>query len=551
MTPIDHRKTSLLILLVFILVYLLPLGIRPMVVPDEVRYGEISREMIATGDWIVPRLNGLRYFEKPVMGYWLNGISMLAFGENAFALRFPSAIAAGLSALMVWLLIRRSVGSDAGSMAALIFLTCFLVVGTGVFSVLDGMLAMFLTMAMASFYFACASPKGSRKEKGLLALFGIFCGMAFLTKGFLAFAVPVVAIVPYLLWAGRWKDLLRMAVIPIAVAVLVSLPWSIAVHLKEPDYWNYFFWQEHVKRFMAEDAQHQAPFWTYFAAFPVAALPWSVLIPAAVVGMDRSQTRTPLFQYALCWFVFPLLFFTAASGKLLTYILPCFPPFAILLAHGLADCQEKERCRAVQGGVKALIVLFAIILLGLIVIQTIGIGGFIPYVHQWKTLGVAAGVSGCIVCLRRSLKHRSLREKMWLMASGTAIFLITVQLVLPDDTIEHKAPGALLIRNASRVQPQTVLVSLENPLRAVCWFFRRSDVYQLGGGGELSYGMRYPDSRHRLIDTDQFAHLVRRHGPGQVVLVGKSRHYRHWKEKLPPPFFEDTSGPGGYVFAQY
>jgi 4-amino-4-deoxy-L-arabinose transferase len=92
--------------------------------------------------------------------------------------------------------------------------------------------------------------------------------MAFLTKGFLAFAVPVVAIVPYLIWAGRWKDLLRMAAIPIAAAVLVSLPWAIAVHLKAPDYWNYFFWQEHVKRFMAEDAQHKAPFWTYFWPFP-------------------------------------------------------------------------------------------------------------------------------------------------------------------------------------------------------------------------------------------------------------------------------------------
>ena len=91
MTDMADRKTVFLLLLGFILVYLLPLGFRPMVVPDEVRYGEISREMIATGDWIVPRLNGLRYFEKPVMGYWLNGLSMLALGplpkEEAINLR--------------------------------------------------------------------------------------------------------------------------------------------------------------------------------------------------------------------------------------------------------------------------------------------------------------------------------------------------------------------------------------------------------------------------------------------------------------------------------
>jgi hypothetical protein len=287
-----------------------------MVVPDEVRYGEISREMIATGDWVVPRLNGLRYFEKPVMGYWLNGLSMLAFGANAFALRFPSALAAGLSALMIWLLMRRGrPDTGGGIMASLIFLTCFLVVGTGVFSVLDGMLAMFLTMAMTAFYFACASPRGSWTEKGLLALFGILCGMAFLTKGFLAFAVPVVVIVPYLIWAGRWKDLLRMAVIPIAAAVLVSLPWSIAVHLKEPDYWNYFFWQEHVKRFMAEDAQHKAPFWTYFLAFPVAALPWSVLIPASLHGDGPITNPDPAVPFCPVLVRVPLSFLFGRQWK--------------------------------------------------------------------------------------------------------------------------------------------------------------------------------------------------------------------------------------------
>jgi 4-amino-4-deoxy-L-arabinose transferase len=140
-------------------------------------------------------------------------------------------------------------------------------VGTGVFSVLDGMLAAFLTMAMTAFYFAAQSPRGSLREGSFLTLFGIGCGLAFLTKGFLAFAVPVVVIVPYMIWAGRWKDLFPMSVIPIIAAVVVCLPWALAVHHKAPDYWNYFFWQEHVKRFMAEDAQHQAPFWTYLAAF--------------------------------------------------------------------------------------------------------------------------------------------------------------------------------------------------------------------------------------------------------------------------------------------
>ena len=86
----------------FLFFYILPLGIRPMVTPDESRYAEIPREMIASGDWIVPTLNGLKYFEKPVLGYWMNAVSIKLFGENAFAVRFPSAAATGISGFILF-----------------------------------------------------------------------------------------------------------------------------------------------------------------------------------------------------------------------------------------------------------------------------------------------------------------------------------------------------------------------------------------------------------------------------------------------------------------
>ena len=552
MNNVMRQKMIWLLLFGFALVYLAPIACRPMIVPDEVRYAEIPREMIATGDWIVPRLNGLPYFEKPVMGYWLNALSMLVFGQNAFAVRLPSAIGAGLSALMVALLMRRMANDRALTiLAPLIFLTCLEVTATGVFAVLDGMLSVFLTMAMTAFYFAAESPHGSRREKGLLAIFGICCGLAFLTKGFLAFAVPVVIIVPYMIWAGRWKDMFPMAVIPILAAILVALPWAVAVHLKAPDYWNYFFWQEHVKRFMADDAQHKAPIWTYLAAFPVATLPWSVLIPAAIPGMDRKRRQTPLFRYAVCWLVFPLLFFSAASGKLLTYILPCFPPFAILLSLGLSALFGRSPHRRGQAGILFLMGVFSIVLVALIVIQITGIGGFIPYVHTGKAVVAGAGVAGLLICLYKGLKQGRLESQLAFIALGMVLFLASIQWVLPDDTIEHKAPGTLMLRNAGRVTPQTTLVSLEDPLRAVCWFFRRSDVFQLGQGGELTYGFTEPEGSHRLLDSEQFRTLVNTHESGRVMLVGKAKHYRHWKEKLPAPVYEDSSGPGGYVFAQY
>ena len=107
----------------YLLVYILPLGQRPMVVPDEMRYGEIAREMIVSGDWVVPRLMELRYFEKPVLGHWLNAVSMLVFGENRFGGRFASALSVGLAALAVFLLVRRERDEKTALLAAFILLT--------------------------------------------------------------------------------------------------------------------------------------------------------------------------------------------------------------------------------------------------------------------------------------------------------------------------------------------------------------------------------------------------------------------------------------------
>ncbi len=156
-------------------IYLLALGVRPLVMPDETRYAEISREMITSGDWVTPRLLGLRYFEKPVLDYWLNGLSQLLFSHTHFAVRFASALSAGLSALLVGLLATRiSANHQTGYAAAAIYLSFVLVFTIGIFSVLDSMLTLFLCAAMMAFYDAL---QASNDHQRLLryVLFGGCC----------------------------------------------------------------------------------------------------------------------------------------------------------------------------------------------------------------------------------------------------------------------------------------------------------------------------------------------------------------------------------------
>ena len=147
-----------LVLCGWLVIYILPLGQRPLIMPDETRYAEIPREMLSTGDWVVPRLAGLRYFEKPPLGYWVNATSISLLGEHEFAVRLPSAVAAGLTALLVFGFARTvSRCAKTGIFAAAVYLTFVEVYLVGTFNVLDNLLTLFLTAAIIAFHRAVVS----------------------------------------------------------------------------------------------------------------------------------------------------------------------------------------------------------------------------------------------------------------------------------------------------------------------------------------------------------------------------------------------------------
>jgi 4-amino-4-deoxy-L-arabinose transferase len=559
MEDVLSRKYKLLILGLFLLFYILPLGFRPIFIPDESRYAEIPREMIASGDWIVPHLNGIRYFEKPVLGYWLNALSIKLFGENAFAVRFPSAMATGLSALIIFLLVRRFLVSDfLGAITAAIFLTCFEVYGVGTFNVLDSILAMFVTGAMASFFFAYTAGTSSKKKQGFLLLFGVFCGLAFLTKGFLAFAVPVLVIVPFMIWEHRPKELFFLPWIPIAVAVLVALPWGVLIHLREPDFWHYFIWNEHIRRFLAQNAQHSQSFMYFFLVLPAAALPWSFLFPAVILGLKRTGFNHTMIRYAVCWFLFPFLFFSICKGKLLTYILPCFPPLAILISTGLDQYFEKGGKKAFNAGSKSLALLVIGISIVLIGVQSIGFKGFRPYFQSWKWALSVAGLITFAYLLFVACRKTEYKLKIVFYAVSPVLIIFSIPFIIPGVTLQTKTPGKILLQCSNLVHPDTILVSDEDQVRAVCWFYKRDDVYLLGGRGELMYGLNYNDSKKRFLTIDGFNTLVKRY-PGRIVAVFNFQRYQSWKAKLPKPLFLKTNAENrggiipedGFVIATY
>jgi len=536
----------------FILLYIVPLGVRPMVIPDEFRYAEIPREMLETGNWVVPHLDGLRYFEKPVLGYWLNAAGIAMFGENAFAIRFFSAVAAGISAVVLFFLARKYAGGyRTGILVATVFLTCSEVFSIGTISVLDSMFSMFLTAAMALFFLAHMEDV-PRKRVSLLVLSGISCGLAFLTKGFLAFAILAVTVIPFLIWQRRVKEIFRILWVPVVTAILVALPWCLMIYAREKDFWHYFFWTEHIHRLVSgEGGQHSQPFWFFVPCILGGVFPWTALLPAAISGLRGTRFKDPLFRYAICWLLLPFMLLSASSGKLITYILPCFPPLAIIMSIALLQYFAAGKKKAFTVAVYILLVIIVSLMIALILIQIIPIS-FRVYEQQEtsKVVLMAIGFLAYILLLFCAVRAADFRMKLAFFAIGPTVLMFFGHFALPNQFRDAKAPGEFLRHNQYRVRCDTILVSDNYLASAVCWSYKRTDVLVLGRAGELTYGFGYDDSKHRLLNIDGFKELVTKSsGKGSIVLIFDTERYAEYSPLLPKPVFKDVNH--GFVFAEF
>ncbi len=525
----------------FVGVYLLPLNTRQLAVPDEMRYGEISREMLASGDFIVPRLNGMRYFEKPAGGYILNAAAMAVFGETNFAVRLMSALSIGLSAVGLYVFSKRYYSRQAALLAAFIFLTSAQVMGVGTFSVLDSMLSCMVTLSLCSFYPALSA---SGKERlAWLALSGVFAGGAFLVKGFIAFAVPVVVIGPYLLMRRRWTDLFMLPWIPLAVAALVSLPWSLAIAHREPDFWRYFFWEEHVRRFFSRsNAQHAYPFWFFVPVFLVGTMPWSLIGPIPLRDVIVRRISEPMIQYGIIWLVMPFLFFSCSSGKLGTYIQPCYVPFSVLLAVALADgFDSAHESRSLQIGVILTTVIVIVSLATTLVVFSLQVSGRIPRLDAHfipKTIGWLLGLSTALLLTIAAFRDRCGPQKAIKLGLSVATVFVTGTTCIPTGISSSLGVQGFLESEQGYIEPDTILVANTKTMHAVCYVYKRDDVALFRDKGEIAYGLSYPEAQHRYLDISDLRAMLSQRGTQRVVLALKSSPDDLFRDELPAPNYQ-------------
>jgi 4-amino-4-deoxy-L-arabinose transferase len=494
------RRWALPLLLAFGVFYLLPLATHGLWIPDETRYAQISQEMLLTGKWASPHFMGIRYFEKPAAGYWMIALGQAIFGQNLFGVRFASALSTGLSVLLVYLVSRRLWNDPRKSLVSTVLYMSFVsIAALGGYANLDPQFTFWVNLTGVALWFCFDSSTRSGRVWSW-ALLGVACGMGFMTKGFLAWLLPVLIALPYAILQKRLRDLLGYGLVAVAVAVAISLPWALAVHSQEPDYWNFFFWHEHIQRFAGEDAQHSEPFWYYLPLLVAFSLPWVALLPSTVKQAWQHK-RTPNIAFLLLWLLMPLALFSLAKGKLPSYIMPCLLPLALLMGNALSDklAQAQGRALRINGWLNLTLGVVALLALTWFQLKT-------PlYEHGQETLGlvlVFACLFGWIIV---NLLQAARPLKLWAApALGSWLLVALAPAALPHSVVYNKTPDQFIIDHLPDLQPTSALLSNDlGAASALAWRLQRADVTLYNTIGEVKYGLAYPDAAQRKVDMTQ------------------------------------------------
>jgi len=322
------------LLIVFGFFFLLFLGTLPFKEPDESRYAEIPREMVESGDFITPRLNYVKYFEKPPLHYWVNALSLSVLGRNETAARLPSALFGLCGVLLVYHLGRRLFGRREGLYSAMVLGSSVGFLFQSRMNIIDTTLTFCMTATLG--FFLLASRREESRKGLYYHLFYLFAALTVLAKGLIGIVLPGAIVFLYLLCTKRWS-LLREMRLPTGICLFLAacVPWFVLVSLRNPEFPRFFFIHEHFDRFLTKAHGRYQPPWFFIPVVLGGMIPWTFFLPATVRESWRNRDSRRLFL--LLWFGVIFTFFSLSSSKLIPYILPVFPALALLIGTSISE----------------------------------------------------------------------------------------------------------------------------------------------------------------------------------------------------------------------
>jgi 4-amino-4-deoxy-L-arabinose transferase-like glycosyltransferase len=498
--------------------------------PDEARYAEIAREMLASRNFIVPHLNYVAYIEKPPLLYWLGALWMKLFGVNEFAARLTSALAGLVGVAMTWLFVRRTMGRERALLAGAILTTSTMYAVMAQVLTTDMLLTAAITVALFALYLHWS--EGGRWC--WLGYAAIAAGV--LAKGPVGGAIPILTLAIFLWWEGELPGAIGRfhAIAGGALIILVAAPWFIAVSIREPGFVDFYFVGEHLRRFFESSYSHGEPFYYYLPVLAGGMMPWTLMAPFIAW---RGLARTPAGRFCIVAAAVVVVMFSAASAKLIPYILPAAAPIAVLLADGI--CSRAFAAGAEAPGVHLRFAAVGVVLslLGaamLVVAMTAPLFRS-PYAVATRPALYALGLIGVGggALVGEMFRH-------WRLDAGLAAMVLVTALALGAGTYvrleaEPLRSYAALSRMVEKRAPDATLICYPRYVQALPFYTHRRTIL-VGAPTELAFGERHAADGNRYFFRSENDVLRLWNMPGPVVLVIDERELKKLRSRL-----------GGYI----
>jgi 4-amino-4-deoxy-L-arabinose transferase-like glycosyltransferase len=441
------KRQAWLLITLFVLVWFGSLEYRTLIKPDEGRYAEIPREMVATGDWLTPRLNGIKYFEKPPLQYWATATAFTLLGQSDGTARLWPGLTGFLGVLLAWFAGRRLFGPSAGVLAAATLASSLLYLMIGHINTLDMGLSFFLEAAICGFLLA--QREDSHARRWMLIAWAALA-FAVLSKGIVALVLTGATLVLYSLVFrdfSPWRRLEIARGLPLFLAI--AAPWFIAVSMVNPEFARFFFIHEHFERFLTKVHGRYQPAWYFIPILAMGLLPWTGLALQSV-GTAWRRYADSVFQprrFLMLWCLVVFAFFSVSDSKLPSYILPLFPAAALLLGDALPRMSRNTLLTHL--GAVAVTALVALILSSRVTefASEATPATMMAAYGQWLAAAAALWLAGTLAAMALAWRRRTLAAALVLSVTG---FLAGMGALLGVETL---SPSNSAYQIAGQVKP--------------------------------------------------------------------------------------------------
>lgn len=487
--PLSRSQLALL-LLVAGLIWFANLDYRRLFHPDEGRYAEIPREMLTTGDWISPRLNGIKYLDKPPLQYWITAAIYRAFGESEWTSRLWTALSGFLTVLLVYYAGTRLFSPEAALYGALILVSSVGFVVNGHYNTLDPGLTFFLTLALIGFVLAQHVRATPRESFVWMHVAWGAIALAVLSKGLVGAVLPAGALVCYALITRDFALWRRLHLVTGTLLFLVlGAPWFIAVSTANPEFARFFFLHEHFARFLTQVHFRNEPWWYFFVLLLAALLPWTTLLPGAIVRAWRNAAPSRAFhpgRFLIVYSGFVLFFFSISSSKLPPYILPMLPALALLMGeHAARLSPERLSAHFATGIVAGAVVLAVAVVLPTFASRSTP-AELLAAFRPWLLASGGLLVVGSAVAL---IAERCGRRTVAILVASTAALLAGQAGISGADSLSPTRSGYHLVAHASPLlKPDTPFYSVAMYDQTLPFYLKRT-MTLVGSAEEMSFGL--------------------------------------------------------------